>query len=136
VKKKITKTVIKYAITLAIGLGIVYIFYSLRQDSIHTINKQYRVLCDAFTVPGLLMIMFGLLIWVSTTGTFDILSYAFAYAFSRLVPGMTYYREEKYYDYVQRKKGQRVKGYSFLFICGFVFLAVAVVFRYLFYNTP
>ena len=96
---------------------------------------RYRILCDAFTIPGVILLMLGLLVWISDMGTFDGLSYSLRYAFRRLffVGGA---KTETYYDYKEQKKERRRQrsGYSFLLVVGGVFLAVAIVFMILFYR--
>lgn len=97
--------------------------------------EQYRILADAFTIPGLFMILIGALIWVADLGTFDSLSYSLTYAVRRLFfLGGT--KPEKFYDYKERKKEKRKqrRSYRFLFVVGGVFMAVAVLFILLFYR--
>ena len=101
-------------------------------DTAETVDL-YRYLCDAFTVPGILLLCFGALMWVSTTGFFDGIGYAMRYALFSLIPGKRLERDERYGDYVERKRENRAKGFGFLFISGAVTMAVALVFMALFY---
>jgi hypothetical protein len=95
--------------------------------------EQYRILCDAFTVPGLLLIIFGSLLWVSNTGALDGLMYAVTTAVRFLIPGGRLKMEEKYGDYVERRREKPVRGYGFLLISGCVTMAISLVFMALFY---
>ncbi|MDD4124774.1 MAG: DUF3899 domain-containing protein [Eubacteriales bacterium] len=135
-KKKYIVSLTKYTITVGIGSAISYLVYNLYGAAAGNISDKYRILCDAFTIPGILMLMSGLLVWVSTMGAFDTLAYAFSWAFNRLIPGLTLKSNVKFYDYIERKKNNRIKGYSFLFICGLAFLLISVVFLILFYTSP
>ena len=94
---------------------------------------QYRILCDAFTVPGSLLLMIGCLVWASGHGALDGLGYVLSFATTSLIPGKRK-DVERFYDYVQRKREKRTKGYGFLLISGLVTLAIAMVFFALFYS--
>ena len=97
--------------------------------------EKYRILCDAFTVPGLLLILIGLLVWISNQGALDGISYAVRGLFRVFVPGAGFRQNlETYYDYLKRKEEKRVKGYGFLFLVGGISLAIALMFYFLFYS--
>lgn len=132
---KIWKTrLLKYGITFAIGGLLVWAMLSTRGYAWSAGDaERYRLLCDAFTVPGLLFAMAGLLTAIGNTGSFTGLSYVLRYLGLSLVPGGRK-KQESYYDYAQRKKGKEIHGYGFLMISGCVFLAVAIVFLILFYQ--
>lgn len=121
-------------VSLAFGLTSSHLYCSNYHLLSAGTADRYRILCDAFTIPGVILLMVGLLVWISTTGMFDSLGFAFSWLGARLIPGLALRRNEKYYDYVTRKRGNRAKGYRFLYIVGGVFLAVAIVFFILFYS--
>lgn len=124
----------KYLITFFFGGLIAYFYVSQRDFAAVELMEKYRILCDAFTIPGVLMIMFGFLVVVSNEGIFDGLLYAVTYAARALIPFGRQREHEKYADYVERKRDKRVSGFGFLFISGAVFMAVAMVFLMLFYS--
>ena len=96
--------------------------------------EKYRILCDAFTIPGVVLVMLGALMAISNEGALYGISYVLGYAFRILIPAKRH-EHEKYYDYVERKKGEgQVKGYGFLFVVGGASLAIAIVFMILFYR--
>lgn len=92
-----------------------------------------RILCDAFTIPGLLCVFAGLLVWGSNEGAFDGVGYVLSYAFHALIPGNIHPRES-YRDYLERKRGKRVAGYGFLFVCGGICILLALLFLILFHQ--
>ena len=97
--------------------------------------ERWRILCDAFTIPGLTCIMVGFLMMIANEGFFDMLSYACSKAVGMLLPGRGFSDDgEKYYDYVQRKKDKRATGFGFLFVVGGVLMAFALLFLFLFYR--
>ena len=124
--------IIKYSVISAIGLMMSYIVmnnygFFEAQD----LAYRYRVLCDAFTIPGVIFIMCGALVWISQQGMFDTLSYA-----GKMV--MDQFRREhehtKYVDYVlEKRETRRQGGFAFMIITGLAFVAVSLVFFALFY---
>lgn len=98
------------------------------------LTGKYLILCDGFTVPAVLMIMAGCLIWAEGEGIFYGISYAAKMAIRSLIPGGRLQEDERYGDYVARKREKKVKGYGFLFIAGAVTMVVALVFMALFYS--
>ena len=70
--KELKNNLLKYGITALIGALMT--FTTLR--SYHfaeavTNAEKYRILSDAFTIPGVVLIMFGLLVMVSNGGFFN-----------------------------------------------------------------
>lgn len=124
----------KYLIAFFFGGLLAYFYVSQRDFAAAELMEKYRILCDAFTIPGMMMILIGLLIAVSNEGAFDGLLYAVTYAAKALIPFGRQNGHEKYADYVERKREKRVSGYGFMFISGAVFMVVAMVFLILFYR--
>lgn len=95
----------------------------------------WRLLSDAFLLPGLLMVFAGLMIVVSNDGFFYGLGYAFNRVKDFFIPGRAAIRKvESYSDYVARKREEKqITGYACLFIVGAAFLLVAALFIALFY---
>lgn len=133
-KDKIKKALIKYAIALAIGAGLALLCLSLNEYSgaLEAVER-YRLLADAFTVPGIVLVLVAGLVFVSTEGFFDMLSFGFKKAGEMLIPFMKH-SKESFYDYKMRKSGNRLSGYSFIFFTGLGFMAVAVVFLILYFQ--
>lgn len=124
---------LKYGIT-GIACALVALLYCWSRGFLQLeLAEKYRTLCDAFTVPGLLLLCVGVLIWASNDGLFYGLSYCLHVAWRALIPGARY-QTERYYDYVTRKKEKRYSGYGFLFLCGGVCMGLAILFMILFYS--
>jgi hypothetical protein len=131
--EKIRKLIGKYLTAASIGGVLVCLTLWLNDFSSLTEKlDRYRVLTDAFSIPGVILIMVGCLVFISTDGFFDMISYALSKLGRSLVP-FSKKTDESYYDYKTRKSGQRFTGYSFLFFTGLAFLAVALVFLALFF---
>lgn len=103
----------------------------LREHSSTLDNAQkYLNLADAFTIPSVVMLMLGVLVWISTTGSFDALGYGFKRAKEAFIPSA--YKHEQFYDYKVRKDKKRIKGYGFMFISGGIYLIPAIIFNILY----
>ncbi len=131
--KKVKARLLKYGITIGIGLLMAYAYVATRDLGSLELVDKYRVLCDAFTIPGVIMVMAGAIVWVANEGALDGLGYILTNGLAMLIPGKSG-GTERYADYVERKRKNRVKGYGFLFICGAIFLVVTFVFMALFYS--
>jgi len=96
---------------------------------------QYRILADAFTIPGITLLMVWLLALVSMEGFFDGIAYALSCTVAFLFPVMGNRKTEAYRDYLERKSATRGsrKEIAFLWHAGGVFMVPAIVFLLLFY---
>ena len=131
--KRLRNGLLKYGITALVCVGFALIYCSTRNFSQMETVERYRILCDAFTIPGLLALCVGVLLWVSNDGLFYGLGYCLEVAWRGLIPGARH-KMERYYDYVERKRGKKVTGFGFLFVCGGVCMAIALIFMALFYQ--
>lgn len=134
-KEKIISIVKKYGITFVVmGLFTWGILSNYGYSADTSLVDKYRYWADAFFVPGIIVLLFGVLIWVSTTGFFDAISYGIGVGLKALLPFMRRDDYEKYYDYKVRKDEKRIKGYSFLLISGAIYVFVGAIFTILFTN--
>ena len=125
--------IIRYAVTFAAGGVLAYVYVSLRDFGAQELSQKFRILCDAFTVPGALLLLVGALMSISGTGALDGVGYVSGQALGMFIPGRGL-GWESYADYVERKREKRGrKGHGFLYISGAVFMAIALVFLILFY---
>ena len=131
--KRWTAFLLKYGITTLVGGLLTWLTLDLHGFS-STMPKlqQYRLLCDAFTIPGVILVMVGFLVMIANAGNFLGLGYAVKHAVKMLIP-FGNKKDERYYDYYQRKQQGKVTGYGFIFVTGVLFMAGAMVFFTLFY---
>jgi len=128
------KILLKYffAVIIAASFSILLLYINGYWET-ESLKIHYKLLSDAFTTPGVVMIMIGCLIWISTYGIFDGLGYAFRRAGSMFIPLFpASYRHETYYDYKTSKQDKRAHGYSFMFFVGIAFLVLGIVFLILY----
>lgn len=126
------KQLIRYSVTVGIGAAMVALFLYLQEfNNAATSEIRLRMLADAFTIPGVILMLLAGLIWVASDGFFDGLTYSVRWLAS-LIP-FTKIKDEKYYDYKVRKSKKRAQGYSFIFYTGLGYFLIAVVLIVLFY---
>lgn len=134
-KDSLRTNLLKYGCTTLVGLGIACLviygqtgFFALKElDS----RNLYMVLCDAFTIPGVLILLTGCLMAVGNQGAFDGVGYALSVAAKMLIPGGRA-SVERYSDYRERKHEKKGGRFGFLLVDGGCFLAVALVFLVLY----
>ena len=125
---RLRNNLIKYGSCIGAGLLVGYFYLSGHGFFNQPLVDQYRLLSDAFMLPGFLMVAFGLLIFLANEGSFTGISFIAQKAVGFLIPFLYKQKGETYREYVARKTAKRTKGYSFLFVCGCVFLAISAVF--------
>ena len=126
-------TVLKYGITIILaGLFTFFIAKGRYPGAGAPASEKYRALCDAFTVPAVLLLAFGALLWVAGEGVFVGIGWAMKNALLLMIPGQGRNRES-YAEYRERKlAGGKATGLGFLFAVGAVFLVIALVFLVLY----
>ena len=136
--KNTKKTLISYAVTTSIGLLAAYAIMSMQglftEPDVVVI---YRILADAFSVPGVLLMCFAGLVWVSSDGFFDALGYTAARVGGMFIPAYRA-KHENYLTYKQRKNKERSEkergSIGFLLFVGLGFFLIAIVFYVLYYS--
>lgn len=136
-KKGLGGTLAQYLSTLFIGavIGVaVARARGLAGGQAAYLNARY--FSDGFFVAGLILTGIGGLVWISTTGFFDI----FGYAFRSLVVLFTALRKpqehKQYYDYKTERAAHRGKPLFFLLAVGVLFLLLSALCLGLYYNMP
>lgn len=124
---------IKYGSAAAFVAIMAYFYISMRDFAGATLVQKCVLICDALTIPGMLLILIGALVWVTNLGALDGIAYALRHTFRALIPGMSLKDDERYVDYVERRRENPVRGYGFLLISGSITMAGALVFMVLFF---
>lgn len=132
--KRLLVNLIKYGCCAILVALLVWAFIAARDFAGANLQEKYRMLCDAFTIPGIVLLMFGSMVWVSNTGVLDGISYCLRFMVYSLIPGKHWQRDEKYGEYVERRMQNRVKGYGFLFWSGVATMFIALIFYALYYT--
>ena len=131
------KNLIKYGVTTGLALLLAFFYVYVRVDFSNPrampLVEWYRLICDAFTIPGLILLMLGCLMSLSNTGAMDGLGYVVSIAVKMLIPGGAT-KMERYKEYLDRRRDNRVRGYGFLYLVGAGCMTIALVFMVLFYS--
>lgn len=119
----------KYGVQVIVGLMIVAMLALGRGlGEKESAADAVLVICDSFTIVSFMYLGIGSLLWVSTTGFFDIFGFAFRTAAHMLVPGMVKEGERNFYDYKMAKVAERPqKPLRSTFIVGLIFLVISIL---------
>lgn len=126
--------ILQYSITAVSATLVVFLMLYVQGFWLtFELEEKYKILADAFTVPGVLLMMVAGLIWISSEGFFDGLTYAVRQFSGMLIPAIgKKYKHLTYYDYKTQRQNKRLYGYLFLFVVGLLFTVIAIVFVILF----
>ena len=131
---KALKTKIICYLTSIVVCGCLVYSYASSHD-IATLSQvdQYHVLCDAFFLPGLIMIFLGLLMVMNNLGALDTMAFGFSYVMHMLAPG-AFDKMDSYLEFIEKRRANRSSGYGFLLVVGSVMVAISVVFLVLYFS--
>lgn len=127
------KRIISYGLTTIFGGTAVRSILQLQGFSTAQGSERMRILADAFTVPGVILTMFGVMVLLYRAGAFDGLSYAAGYAWRMLIPGRGGEYPPNYAEYVRQRADREKTRCGFLFWIGGIFLLIAAALTVLFF---
>ncbi|MBE5887308.1 MAG: DUF3899 domain-containing protein [Lachnospiraceae bacterium] len=120
---------VKILIQLVVGLLIAF-FITWYQGAFVATKTSDIIMAvgDGFTVAAVLYLGMGALMWISTTGFFDIFGFAFKKAARVFIPNFMVDEEMNFLEYKMGKEEKR-KGFSQYssLIIGAIFLVVSIV---------
>ncbi len=123
-----------FFIQLAIGFVCVGLVL-LIGDMPAALADRVRTVDDAFTVVALLYVCFGALLWVSSTGFFDIFGFAVKRALHAFVPGFVGDEVADYYEYKEERRGKRKeRSIKSTFFAGVFLLVISIVLTAVWYQ--
>jgi len=126
---------IAYGVAAAVGLAIalavaVYRGFGLGQPG----HVNAGAVSDGCFVAGVLIFGVGCLMWIGTTGFFDMLSYGMRSFFNLILPHKRPENEPKFYDYKMEKEKRRGKPTYTLVIVGAALLLISGLCTALFFS--
>jgi hypothetical protein len=116
-----------------VGGAVAWWYASSRWTDEMPLVLQYRVLCDAFTIPGAMMVLFAMLFSLNYMGALDTLAYLMSYL-PRVIAPAAFGDPEPLLEFVENRRERRKKGYGFLYIVGLIYLAIAIYYLVRFYS--
>ncbi len=87
----------------------------------------YFDLCNAFSVPGIIMTCFGALVFATNNGAFDMLAFSVIKLFDLFRKDLTKVKYRTFYDYHSAQQGKK-RSFAYMIFVGLFFVAVSVVF--------
>lgn len=129
------KKALPYIITATVGIIIFIAVICIKQ--IWNMDRTHNVmgtLSDACFVPGILLAGAGLIVVASNGGAFDMLSFAVIRFFDLFRRDCRNKKYKDFYEYRQAKKDNK-RGTAFMLIVGAVFIAFAIIFLIVYYQT-
>ena len=92
-----------------------------------------HILCDAFFVPGVVILGFGLLVIASNGGTFDMLVFGTKKFINLFRKDVSKRMHETFYDY-RTAKSENKGEFLYLIIIGLIFIVISMIFLALYYE--
>ncbi|MDO4378002.1 MAG: DUF3899 domain-containing protein [Erysipelotrichia bacterium] len=129
-RKETKISILKYGISSLLSLIAVWIYVTNRD--MKSLADTYRLLSDGFFIPGVMLLCMGILCVLSNMGSFDGISWGLKFALKTLIPFGRLKKQEKYGDYVAKRRENPIKGYQFMLHVGAVNVLIALVFMILF----
>ena len=129
----IKSILIRYGVCAVVATALLFLILWLNKFwTLTEPQDRLRVLCDAFSLPGLLLVLTTGLIFVANAGTFNGLLYGLKTGVEIVLPFLPH-KYVRYRDFVAKRKEKRVKGYSFICFTGLAFLAVGIILLVIFH---
>ncbi len=128
------KTFLRYLITAAIGMAIVFLIVLAKGVFSQTdMQEIMKIWCDAFFVAGAVLLCAGGIVLASNGGAFYMLGYAVSLIFSIVRSSKIERKYKTYYDYSEAKKENR-HSFAFILLVGLLFVAIAGIFLWQYYT--
>lgn len=112
---------------VAILMGII-VFAAVGGFKFENTKEIIRDICDAFAIPGFLLLAFGVLIFISNDGGFSMLSYGVKrifYVFKKDA------KLDDFYEY-KKKRVENPSPFKHLLIVGGIFFLIGMIFLIIF----
>lgn len=117
---------------ISFGVAVVLVFFVLAMKSF---DMSLAVLCDAFFVSGLALVLFCGLMYVSGEGVFIPMKFLFSKVVKSFIPGARTGKEETYAEFRESQTGKKhMSVNSCMFFTGLFFLLISIVFLILWYQ--
>lgn len=117
---------------LSLGAGLLIFLGVLVSQSFWEVGKPdiYRLLSDACIASAVLVGGIGLLVFASSEGTFDMLSFGFRQFINHFRPSA---RNERYIDFYEYKqsKGERKRPVAHMLLVGIFFFLLSLLFSFI-----
>ncbi len=127
------KKVLKYLMPILICAIATVLILVGRDAFVKSGQDLMKDLCDGFAVSGIVMLGFGVLVFATNGGTFDMLAYGAIRFFNLFKRDLTKVKYRTFYEYRQAQN-EKKRSFLHLIIIGAGFLIVGVVFLIVYYQ--
>jgi hypothetical protein len=125
---------IQYLITFGVGLAfVIIIILSKSIFKVDDLKTVYQILTDAFFSVGVLIFGFGLLVFASNGGTFDMLNYGIRKLVDLFRKDLYKVKDKTFYDY-RVSKQEKKSEFLYLIVFGLFFIIISLLFLWLYYQ--
>ncbi|HKM34094.1 MAG TPA: DUF3899 domain-containing protein [Lachnospiraceae bacterium] len=126
----------KYVVQIIAGVVLSFIIMCYRGLFSSTSTAEIvLIVCDGFTIIAFLYLGIGSLLWLSTTGIFDIFGYAFKKGAHAIIPGRIDDKTGDYYEYKMDKITRRKKYTEWsALVVGAGFLLLVIILTIVWYQ--
>ena len=126
--------IIKYSVTFSICLISAFLIMLSKkvfwQEEAKTV---YHILTDSFFASGVIMAAFGLLVFATNEGSFDMLAYGIRKLFVFLKRNPTDDKYKTFYDYRQAQR-ENQHDFGYMIIVGVLYIGISMIFLTLYFN--
>lgn len=128
------KRLLPYLATIIVGVAITLLILNAK-DVWHAQTTQIamQILSDGFFVPGILLAGFGLIIFASAGGVFDMLGFSLYMLVNLFRRDINKRKYKDFYEYEQSKKDRKF-NMGFMLWIGLAFILIALIFLILYLN--
>ena len=128
---KKTDVLLKYIAIILFGAVFAGAYIYTHKGDMTDAAQTYKVLSDGLAIPGVIILGYGLIMKIASTGALDGATYGVNRMFRALIPGGRL-KKETYGEYVERKSTERKSDYLRFIIVGGIMVAGALLFMILF----
>lgn len=128
------KRAIKYIVASLCGAAVcLAVIFGKNILSAESVAQKIKILADAFTIAGLVLILSGLFVWIMRQGTFNGMGFAFRSLFVALHDSEYRQSHKESYSEYKERKSKKDTPFLFLIITGVAFMIPAIIFTVLFF---
>ena len=128
------RRIIEYSVTFSICLIIAFLIMLSKkvfwQEEAKTV---YHILTDSFFASGVFMTGFGLLVFATNEGSFDMLVYGIRKLFVLFKRNPENDKYKTFYDYRQAQR-EKQHGFGYMIIVGVLYIGISMIFLTLYFN--
>lgn len=117
----------KYLVTIIFCTVFAGIYIHSKWSIDLKLMDKYKVISDGLAIPGMLILSYGLLMWIYSQGVMDGFLYMVDRAKAAIIPGAKL-KVPEYREFIEKKNSTRNKDYLQYLLVGGAFIVLSLVF--------